>query len=90
MDTKEGIRSTKDKVLDGESLVPLLTGAGSLNREALSSHFPRSPTTAGAIGGSFVHTGDFKLIRLWGEGTTNTEHVYELYHLKDDISESNN
>jgi hypothetical protein len=34
--------------------------------------------------------GDFKLIRLWGEGTTNTEHAYESSNLKDDISESNN
>ena len=85
-----GAKPPGEKVLDGESIVPLLTGTGSLKREALYCHFPRSSTTAGTVGGSFVRKGDYKLIRLWGEGTANTEHAYELYNLRNDLSESNN
>jgi arylsulfatase A-like enzyme len=85
-----GARPPGDKVLDGESIVPLLTGAGSLKREALYCHFPRQSTTAGTVGGSFVRTGDYKLIRLWGEGATSGEHGYELYNLREDIGESKN
>ncbi|MBI1249303.1 sulfatase-like hydrolase/transferase [bacterium] len=45
-----GIKVPEGKVLDGESLMPLLTGTGKLKREAIFWHFPgylNSPVTRG-------------------------------------------
>lgn len=88
-----GIRKPKGKLLDGESIVPLLKGQKSLNRKALFWHFPaylqgkaegaRDPyfrTRPGAA----VRMGDFKLIEYFEDG------ALELYDLKEDISERNN
>lgn len=78
-------------VLDGVSIVPLLRGKGSLQREAIFWHFPvylepynekQRPwrtTPAGA-----VRQQDFKLIEFFEDGRL------ELYNLKDDIGEKNN
>ncbi len=80
-------------ILDGESLVPLLTQDSSLKREAIFWHFPayleaykggksQGPwrtTPAGA-----VRRGDWKLIEFFEDG-----HL-ELYNLKEDIGEQNN
>ena len=77
--------------LDGESLVPLLKGAGGLEREAIFWHFPAylepynqdqwpwRTTPAGA-----VRKGDWKLIEFFEDGRI------ELYNLKADTSEKNN
>lgn len=83
-----GVKRT-GRLLDGESLVPLLEQTGSLKRKALFWHFPaylqayrgmKGPwrtTPAGA-----VHAGDWKLIEFFEDGRL------ELYNLKDDIGES--
>ncbi len=84
-----GATPIEGKILDGESLVPLLSGTGRLQRDATFCHFPRSSTTAGTNGGSFVRQGDFKLIRVWGAGPKG-EDVLELYNLRNDIGESSN
>ena len=77
-------------ILDGESLVPLLTRRQALKRKAVFWHFPaylepynkkQQPwrtTPAGAI-----RQGDWKLIEFFEDGKV------ELYNLKDDISETN-
>jgi uncharacterized sulfatase len=77
--------------LDGLSLLPILTGSGSIQREALYWHYPhyhhRGINPAGAI-----RMGDFKLIE-WFEKSidgADTEGALELYNLKDDPSEQNN
>jgi len=88
-----GLRKPKGKLLDGESIVPLLEGQKSLDRKAIFWHFPaylqgkaegaRDPhfrTRPGAA----VRMGDFKLIEYFEDG------ALELYNLKEDISERNN
>lgn len=84
-------QSNKNHVLDGESLIPLLTNNGSLKRENLYWHFPAyleaykkttgpwRTTPAGAI-----RNGDYKLIEFFEDNRL------ELYNLKNDIGESKN
>ncbi len=86
-----GIKSKPDRPMDGESLVPLLTGKGALTRDAIFWHFPAylqanrnmkskwRTTPAGAI-----RQGDYKLIEFFEDGKL------ELYNLKTDIGETNN
>ena len=76
-------------VLDGESLTPLLTGAGNLERDAIFWHFPAylepynesqwpwRTTPAGAI-----RSGDWKLIEFFEDQRV------ELYDLKKDLGET--
>ncbi|UCC97265.1 MAG: sulfatase [Phycisphaerales bacterium] len=81
------------KLLDGESIVPLLTGAKGLSREAIFWHFPaylqgkaegaRDPRFRTRPGAA-VRAGDWKLIEYFEDG------VLELYNLKDDIGEQKN
>jgi len=65
--------------LDGMSLVPLLTGEGKLDREAIFWHYPHyhHTTPAGAI-----RAGDWKLIEYFDDS-----HV-ELYNLREDLGET--
>jgi len=75
-------------LLDGESIMPLLTRSGSLKRKAIFWHFPaylepynkkQGPwrtTPAGA-----VRQGDWKLIEFFEDGKI------QLYNLKNDMSE---
>ena len=69
--------------LDGESLVPLLTGAGTLKRESIYWHFPCyldvRTTPVGAI-----RRGDWKLMEFFEDGSL------ELYNTRDDLSETKN
>ncbi|MHC4300469.1 MAG: sulfatase, partial [Planctomycetota bacterium] len=79
------------QVLDGESIVPLLKGKRTLERDAIFWHFPAylqrnygwketwRTTPAGV-----VRRGDWKLIEYFEDGRL------ELYNLKDDIGEQNN
>ncbi|HUV65016.1 MAG TPA: sulfatase, partial [Sedimentisphaerales bacterium] len=81
------------KLLDGESIVPLLKGAKALKRKALFWHFPaylegkaegaRDPHFRTRPGGA-VRAGDWKLIEYFEDG------ALELYNLKDDIGEQKN
>ena len=81
------------KVLDGVSIVSLLKGAKSLNREALFWHFPAylEGKAEGARDAHFrtrpcaaMRAGDWKLIEYFEDG------ALELYNLKDDIGERKN
>ena len=83
-----GIEKQAGQVLDGESLVPLLTQTAALKRDAIFWHFPAylqgsrgtwRTTPAGAI-----RQGDFKLIEFFEDSRL------ELYNLKDDIGEAKN
>lgn len=84
------------KVLDGESLLPLLTHKKHLKREALYWHFPiylqgvnplrdqaRDPLFR-TRPGSVIRMGDWKLHEYFEDGTL------ELYNLKKDEGETNN
>ena len=67
--------------MDGKSLLGLLKGNSSLDREALFWHYPHYHLE-GATPHSVVRKGNFKLIHKIEED------IYELYNLKEDISES--
>ena len=83
-----GVSKRAGYTLDGESLVPLLRGAGALKRDAIFWHFPAylepyndeqwpwRTTPAGAI-----RQGDWKLIEFFEDGRL------ELYNIRKDISE---
>jgi len=81
------------KLLDGESIVPLLKGQSDLDRKAIFWHFPaylqgkaegaRDPHFRTRPAGA-VRAGDFKLIEYFEDG------ALELYNLTDDIAEKNN
>jgi arylsulfatase A len=65
--------------IDGVSLIPLLRGAGELDREALYWHYPHyhHSTPAGA-----VRAGDFKLLEFYEDGKL------ELFNLREDLGET--
>lgn len=76
-----GLEPKPDFPQDGESLIPLLTGSGSLERESLFFHYPnyafhKQNRLAGAI-----RKGDFKLIQFYDDDSV------ELYNLKYDLGE---
>lgn len=94
------------KVLDGESLVPLLTQSGPLKRQSIFWHFPgyldrpnpgsrdnvfrARPTTT-------IRRGDWKLLLFheeWaldgGRPALPANHAVELYNLAEDIGEQHN
>ncbi|MHC4557923.1 MAG: sulfatase [Planctomycetota bacterium] len=85
-----GVPKPSGHILDGRSIVPLLSGAKTLKRESIFWHFPAylesyneeqwpwRTTPAGA-----VRQGDWKLIEFFEDGKL------ELYNIKDDISEKN-
>lgn len=70
-----------DRAIDGESLAPLLRQTGALKRRAIFWHFPHY--RGGIVPYSIIRAGDWKLIKRY-EGTT-----FELFNLKNDLSEKN-
>ena len=62
--------------------MPLLLQAGSLNRDAIFWHFPHYRHND-IVPYSIVRSGDWKLIKRY-EGAT-----FELFNLREDISEKN-
>ena len=87
-----GVEPKPAKVLDGESLVPLLKQTGKLQREAVFCHFPHRthpPTGMLCQPCTSVRKGDWKLIRFY-DTSEEFPNPYELYNLQDDIGETNN
>ena len=78
-----GVKPDPARPLDGVSLMPLLTGTGGIQRDALYWHYPHYHP-GGATPHSAVRAGDFKLIEYFEDGRL------ELYNLKDDLSEKEN
>ncbi|MEO0510834.1 MAG: sulfatase [Verrucomicrobiota bacterium] len=87
-----GIEVPKGKLLDGVSIMPLLTQSGDIDNRALFWHFPiylqkgngeTRDRSFRARPGSAVRYGDWKLHEDFETGNL------ELYNLKDDISEKN-
>ncbi|MCB1122971.1 MAG: sulfatase-like hydrolase/transferase, partial [Verrucomicrobiae bacterium] len=66
--------------IDGISLVPLLTGKGSIQRDALYWHYPHYSNQGGIPSGA-IRMGDWKLIERYEDGRVH------LYNLRDDIGE---
>jgi len=88
-----GISKPENKILDGLSLLPLLTQNQDLSKRPLFWHFPiyleggneesQDPVFR-TRPGSAIRYGDWKLIHYFEDNTI------ELYDLKEDISENNN
>ncbi len=85
-----GIKYLSDQVLDGQSIVPLLSGKKRWKREAIFWHFPvyleryagmdqKFRTTPASV----IRKDHWKLIEFFEDSTI------ELYNLKEDIGESN-
>jgi len=66
--------------VDGQSMVPLLKGAGGLQRKAIYWHYPHYSNQGGGPGGA-VRMGDFKLIESYEDNRV------ELYNLRADLGE---
>ncbi|NVK26094.1 MAG: sulfatase [Gammaproteobacteria bacterium] len=73
----------KDIPLEGESLLPLLTNTGSLQRDAIFFHYPNYAWHAKNRLGGAVISNQFKLIQWYDDDSV------ELYNLADDPYESN-
>ena len=83
------IKFKKGVKIDGKSIVPLLKGKKEIDREAIFCHFPFYIIATKSLPGTYVRKGDWKLIRIYGEGA-NRSNAFELYNLKNDISETKN
>ncbi len=72
------------KLTDGENLVPLLSGKGEPQRDALYFHYPNYAFHRGNRLGSAIRAGDHKLIERFDDGSL------ELFDLKHDLGETTN
>jgi hypothetical protein len=70
-----------EQVFDGISYAKVLKGEGSLERKAYFNYHPHAG--ANRAGGVWVRSGDFKLLRWFGQPNT-----FELYNLGEDIGEA--
>jgi arylsulfatase A-like enzyme len=73
----------KGHLIDGESILPVLKGKGSVKRQAYFTWFPH------LVGAVSVRQGQYKLIRRF-EPHAQFPKLIELYDLKKDIGERNN
>lgn len=101
-----GATAPQGKILDGESLLPLLNQSGKLERKAIFWHFPGYLDTAVIRGRdpvfrtrpvSVIRKGDWKLHLYHEEWTLDggrdnlaTNNAVELYNLASDVGERNN
>jgi len=78
-----GLKSPPEHRPDGVSLVPLLRGKGTIQREALFWHYPHYQhyQLGGATPYSAIRFGDDKLVEF------HADMRVELYNLKDDLGE---
>jgi arylsulfatase A-like enzyme len=78
-----GLPPMPEQHVDGVSLMPLLTGSGALDREAIYWHYPHYGNQGGTPGSS-IRAGDYKLIEFFEDGRL------ELYNLRWDAGEEHN
>ena len=79
-----GLPLLEEQHQDGVSIVPLLQGANSLNREAIYWHFPHYSNHGMQPPAGAIRSGDFKLIEYF------ENHHAQLFNLRDDIGEQIN
>ncbi|HOZ47730.1 MAG TPA: sulfatase [Candidatus Hydrogenedentes bacterium] len=77
-----GIALPTDRAIDGVSLMPLLRQTDDLDRDAIFWHFPHY-RGEDVVPYSIIRAGDWKLIRRY-DGKP-----FELFNLKEDLSETN-
>lgn len=68
---------------DGESLLPVLTGTGTLRRDAIYVHFPHYAFHRDNRMGGIIRAGDYKLVRYYDNNRV------ALYNMREDIGETN-
>lgn len=73
--------------LDGKSLMPLLTGNGELQREALYWHYPHYHHLGYKPGGA-IRMGDYKLIEWFEPSLLGEDDAVDLFNLRQDIGET--
>ncbi len=84
-----GLKPPPSQRLDGASILPALRGQP-LTREATFTYFPHEPGVPDWLPPAVVaHSGDWKLIRIFHNGE-NGAHRYQLFNLREDLSEKNN
>jgi arylsulfatase A-like enzyme len=84
-----GLKPRENQILDGVTLYPILLKGKTLKKRELYCHFPHYIPATDNYPSTSVRSGDWKLIRVYGEGPGQTS-AYELYNLKSDIGENNN
>lgn len=85
-----GKKPQEGQILDGLSLVPLLKGEkNKLDRPGVVTHFNHVLEATGNINATAVNVGDWKLIRNYLT-LKGKKQKYELYNLKENISETVN
>ncbi len=77
-----------DKDIDGLSLMPLLTGTGTLNRTELYFHYPHYHHLGYKPAGA-IREGDYKLIEWFEEAAMGKEGAYQLFNVREDVGEKN-
>ncbi len=84
-----GAETRPGQIVDGESIMPLLTGQGERQRQEVFCHFPHYVPATQNLPGTYVRQGEWKLIRYYD---TNEDHPnrFELYNLREDIGETRN
>lgn len=81
-----GIEPQPGQIFDGMSIVPALHGKP-LDREVIFTYFPHNPPVPEWLPASVsVHSGDWKLIRIFFGGESG-QHRFKLFNLSDDIGE---
>lgn len=76
-----GKKPPEDQKVDGISLVPLLMGEKTLDREAIFWHFPHYSNHGMQSPGGAIRSGDYKLLEYFENNTV------QLFNLKKDLSE---
>lgn len=79
-----GTKNAAGNILDGISLMPLLTKNQAPGRDALFWHYPSETGKWKPRMASAIRKGDFKLIEFY------LDKRWELYNIKNDVSEKNN
>jgi arylsulfatase A-like enzyme len=80
---------SKEKPIDGKSLVPVLQGKKPLKRDGVFVDFPHYTIPCENFPSHAIINQDWKLIRVYGEGPEK-QNFYELYDLNKDIKEEFN
>jgi arylsulfatase A-like enzyme len=76
-----GLPAQPERHPDGVSLVPLLKGEKTLDRDALYWHFPHYSNHGMQSPGGAIRAGDYKLLEYFENGSV------QLFNLRDDLSE---
>jgi len=79
-----GLPLVEEQHKDGVSIVPLLKGADSLDRDAIYWHFPHYSNHGMQPPAGAIRSGDYKLLEYY------ENYNVQLFNLREDIGEQNN